>query len=69
MQHIKKDGRLDSDISCILDEVDEITWRNHKEKPTFAFGADIINVLQEEVQKLTKENWKDDECPPEFWCH
>lgn len=28
---------------------------------------DIINVLQDKVQELAKEEWKNDDCPPEFW--
>lgn len=30
-------------------------------------SMDIISVIDEVVQKLAKDNWKDDECPPEFW--
>ena len=28
---------------------------------------DITAVLEQYVDKLAKENWKNDECPPEFW--
>ena len=27
---------------------------------------DIISILEEKVQKLSKENWEKDDCPPEF---
>lgn len=30
-------------------------------------SADFITIIDEVVQILTKENWKEDECPPEFW--
>ena len=28
---------------------------------------DIIRILEEHIQKLAKNHWNDDECPPEFW--
>ena len=31
------------------------------------FVVDIVGVLEEKVQKLAKEEWKDDDCKPEFW--
>ena len=30
-------------------------------------SMDIISVIDEVVRKLEKDNWKEDECPPEFW--
>lgn len=30
-------------------------------------SADFITIIDEVVQKLAKDNWKEDECPPEFW--
>lgn len=33
----------------------------------YFLGMDIICILDIIVQKLTKENWTDDKCPPEFW--
>ncbi len=29
-------------------------------------NLDIISVLEKHVQKLVKENWKDDDCTPKF---
>lgn len=28
---------------------------------------DIVDVLENKVQELAKEEWKNDDCPPEFW--
>lgn len=30
-------------------------------------SMDIIDVIDEVVQKLAEESWREDECPPEFW--
>lgn len=30
-------------------------------------SMDIISIIDEVVQKLTKDHWEEDECPPEFW--
>ena len=30
-------------------------------------STDIVSIIDEVVQKLTKDIWEDDECPPEFW--
>lgn len=30
-------------------------------------SMDIISIIDEVVQKLTKDIWNEDECPPEFW--
>ena len=30
-------------------------------------SMDIINIIDEAVQILSKKNWKEDICPPEFW--
>lgn len=30
-------------------------------------SMDIINILDETIQILAKNNWKEDSCPPEFW--
>lgn len=30
-------------------------------------GLDIVDALEQKVQELVKEHWKDDDCPPEFW--
>lgn len=30
-------------------------------------SIDIINIIDEIVQIYAKENWKDDDTPPEFW--
>ena len=30
-------------------------------------NMDIVNILDEVVQKLAKDHWRDDTCPPEFW--
>ena len=39
----------------------------HKKYDQELFGLNIVNILEEEVQKLVKEHWKNDDCPPEFW--
>ena len=39
----------------------------HKKYDQELFGLNIVSILEEEVQKLTKEHWKNDDCPPEFW--
>lgn len=39
----------------------------HKKYNQAVFGLDIVNILEEEVQKLAQENWEEDGCPPEFW--
>lgn len=39
----------------------------HKKYDQELFGLNIVNILEEEVQKLVKEYWKNDDCPPEFW--
>lgn len=31
------------------------------------FNDDIISILEDRVQELSKEYWSDDRCPPEFW--
>lgn len=28
---------------------------------------DIIGLINKYVQEIAKDNWKKDECPPEFW--
>ena len=28
---------------------------------------DIIDVLEKYVQKLAKQHWQNDDCPPKFW--
>ena len=30
-------------------------------------SMDIVSIIDEVVQILVKEAWKDDKCPPEFW--
>ena len=30
-------------------------------------SVDFISIIDEVVQILVEENWKDDKCPPEFW--
>ena len=39
----------------------------HKKYEQALFGLDIVNILEEKVQELAKEHWKNDDCPPEFW--
>ena len=39
----------------------------HVKQNQVLFGIDIVNILEKHVQKLAKEHWKDDECPPKFW--
>ena len=39
----------------------------HKKYDQTLFGLDIINIIEEKVQEWTKEHWKNDKCPPEFW--
>ena len=39
----------------------------HKKYDQELFGLNIVNILEEEVQNLVKEHWKNDDCPPEFW--
>ena len=39
----------------------------HKKHDQELFGLNIVNILEEEVQKLVKEHWRFDDCPPEFW--
>ena len=30
-------------------------------------NLDIVGLIDEYVQEVAKETWKEDECPPEFW--
>ena len=30
-------------------------------------SMDIVSILDEVVQKLAKDSWREDNCPPEFW--
>ena len=30
-------------------------------------NLDIIELIDKYVQEVAKDNWKNDECPPEFW--
>ena len=30
-------------------------------------NIDIISAIEEIIQALARENWRDDECPPEFY--
>lgn len=39
----------------------------HKEICQVLFGLDIVDIIEEKVQELSKEQWKNDDCPPEFW--
>ena len=39
----------------------------HKKYSQGLFNDDIITILEEKVQSLTKEHWSTDNCPPEFW--
>ena len=39
----------------------------HKKYGQVLFGLDVVNIIEEYVQGLTKEHWKNDSCPPEFW--
>lgn len=45
-RHTRDDGILDDDISCILEEIDETTWKDHKKKSTVMFGFDIVDILE-----------------------
>ena len=39
----------------------------HKKYSQAIFGLDIVNIIEEYIQNLVQENWKEDDCPPEFW--
>ena len=39
----------------------------HKKYNQVPFGLDIVDILEQKVQELVKEHWKNDDCPPEFW--
>lgn len=39
----------------------------HKKYNQVLFGLDIVDIIEEEVEELTKEHWENDSCPPEFW--
>lgn len=39
----------------------------HKKYNQVLFGMDIINIIEEYVQKIAKEYWNTDNCPPKFW--
>lgn len=39
----------------------------HKKYDQVLFGIDIVSIIEEEVERLAKEHWKNDSCPPEFW--
>ena len=39
----------------------------HKKYDQVLFGLDVINIIEEYVQGLAKEHWKNDACPPKFW--
>jgi len=41
--------------------------QNHKKYSQGLFNDDIITILEEKVQSLTREHWTIDKCPPEFW--
>lgn len=30
-------------------------------------GLDVVNIIECEIQSLSKNYWNDDNCPPEFW--
>lgn len=37
-----------------------------KYNPQF-FNLNVIRIIEEYVQKIAKDHWYNDECPPEFW--
>ena len=39
----------------------------HKKYDQVLFGIDIVSIIEEKVEELAKEHWKNDSCPPEFW--
>ena len=39
----------------------------HEKHSQNLFGIDIINMIEKNIQELVKEEWKNDDCPPEFW--
>lgn len=39
----------------------------HKKENQVLFGIDIVNLIEEKVQKLAANRWANDDCPPEFW--
>lgn len=39
----------------------------HKKYDQVLFGIDIVSIIEEEVERLAKEHWENDSCPPEFW--
>lgn len=39
----------------------------HKKYSQVLFGKDIVEIIEEKVLHLSKEHWKSDKCPPEFW--
>ena len=39
----------------------------HKKYNQILFGLDIVDIIEEKVEELAKEHWKNDSCPPEFW--
>lgn len=46
----------------------------HKKYDQVLFGLDVVNIIEEYVQRLAKEHWENDGCPwendgcpPEFW--
>lgn len=39
----------------------------HKKYNQVPFGLDVVDILEQKVQELAKEHWKNDDCPPEFW--
>ena len=41
----------------------------HKKYNQVPFGLDIVDILEQKVQELAKEHWKNDNCPQNFGCH
>ena len=39
----------------------------HKKYDQVMFGIDIVSIVEEKIEQLAKEHWKDDPCGPEFW--
>ena len=39
----------------------------HKKYSQVLFGINIVDILEEHIEKLTKEHWEGDSCQPEFW--
>lgn len=39
----------------------------HEKYNPMLIGLDIVTLINDHVQQLAEDQWKDDRCPPVFW--